>query len=147
MSKVLGGKATFFYALTRVFLEWQNTPVSVGLDDGTRREGPMHDVIVANGRWHGGAMLLAPEAQPDDGLFDVVLIGDISKADFATTAPKLYRGTHVSHPKVEVLRSARVAVGSAERLPIEVDGEQLGTTPATFEVVPGALRVRVARTS
>jgi diacylglycerol kinase (ATP) len=143
MSKALGGKATFFYALTRVFLEWQNTEVAVELDDGTRRAGRMHDVIVANGRWHGGAMLLAPEAEPDDGLFDVVLIGDITKRDFVTTAPKIYKGTYLAHPKVEVLRSSAVAVEAGEHLPIELDGEQVGTTPARFEVVPGALRVRV----
>jgi len=66
MSKVLGGRATFFYALVRVFATWQNTLVSVELADGERREAPMHDVIVANGQWHGGAMWLAPDARPDD---------------------------------------------------------------------------------
>ena len=142
MSKALGGKATFFYALTRVFFEWENTEVTVQLDDGERR-GRMHDVVVANGVWHGGGMKLAPDAQPDDGLFDVVLIGDVGKVDFLTTAPKIYKGKHVAHPKVEVVRSARVAVDAAEHLPIEVEGEQVGTTPAVFEIVPGALRVRV----
>jgi diacylglycerol kinase (ATP) len=142
MSKALGGKATFFYALTRVFLEWENTEVVVRLDDGERR-GKMHDVVVANGAWHGGGMKLAPNALPDDGLFDVVLIGDVGKLDFLTTAPKIYKGRHVTHPKVDVVRSARVEVDAAERLPIEVEGEQVGTTPAVFEVVPGALRVRV----
>ena len=143
MSKAMGGKATFFYALVRVFFEWQNTPVSVELADGTRREGRMHDVIVANGRWHGGAMLLAPDAEPDDGVFDVVVIGDIDKRDFMTTAPKLYKGTYLLHPKVERMTSSGVTVEAPERLPIELDGEQVGTTPARFEVVPGALRVRV----
>jgi diacylglycerol kinase (ATP) len=143
MSKALGGKATFFYALTRVFLEWQNTQISVELDDGTRREARMHDVVVANGRWHGGAMMLAPEAEPDDGLFDVILIGDINKRDFVTTAPKIYKGTYLAHPKVELLRARSVSVAAPERLPIELDGEQVGATPARFEVVPRALRVRV----
>jgi diacylglycerol kinase (ATP) len=143
MSKVLGGKATFFYALTRVFLQWKNTSVSVRLEDGTHREGRMHDVIVANGRYHGGAMLLAPNAMPDDGLFDVVLIGDVTKRDFVTTAPRIYKGTYLLHPKVELLRSRSVSVEAPDRLPIELDGEQVGTTPARFEIVPGALRVRV----
>jgi YegS/Rv2252/BmrU family lipid kinase len=142
MSKALGGKATFFYALTRVFLEWQNTDVTVTLDD-TERVGRMHDVIVANGRWHGGGMMLAPDAEPDDGLFEVVLIGDIAKIDFLTTAPKLYKGKHVHHPKVDVLRSRTVRVEAPETLPIEIEGEQVGTTPAAFELVPHALRVRV----
>jgi diacylglycerol kinase (ATP) len=143
MSKAMGGKATFFYALVRVFFEWDNTVVSVELADGERREGRMHDVIVANGQWHGGAMHLAPEAKPDDGLFDVVLIGDVTKADFVSTAPKLYSGKYLSHPKIELLRSSSVAVDARERLPIELDGEQVGTTPVRFEVVPSALRIRV----
>ena len=142
MTKRFGG-ATFFYALTREFLAWQNTRVVVELADGSRREGPMHDVIVANGRYHGGGMQLAPEAQQDDGAFDVVTIGDVSKLDFVTTAPKLYSGRYLSHPKVELLRSPTVSIDSTEPLPLEVDGEPIGTTPARFKVVPAALRLRV----
>jgi diacylglycerol kinase (ATP) len=88
-------------------------------------------------------MKLAPDAAPDDGLFDVVLIGDVSKTDFLTTAPKIYKGAHVHHPKVEVVRTSRVEVDAPVPLPIELEGEQVGTTKAVFEVVPAALRVRV----
>jgi diacylglycerol kinase family enzyme len=105
----------------------------------------MHDVIVANGRWHAGGMKLAPDASADDGLFDVVLIGDVSKLDFVTTSPKLYSGGHVAHPRVEVVRTAAVGIAAERPLPIEVEGEPVGTTPARFEIVPGALRVRVPR--
>jgi diacylglycerol kinase family enzyme len=146
MSKALGGKVTFFYALTRVFLEWENTDVTVTFDGG-ERHGRMHDVIVANGVWHGGGMKLAPDAAPDDGAFDVVLIGDVSKVDFLTTAPKLYKGRHVHHPKVEVVRTPKVTVDAPAPLPIELDGEQVGTTPASFEIAPAALRVRVPTSS
>ncbi|HTO25247.1 MAG TPA: diacylglycerol kinase family protein [Gaiellaceae bacterium] len=145
MSKAAGGKATFFYALVRVFLEWDNTTVSVELDDGARREGRMHDVVVANGQYHGGGMWLAPDASWSDGLFDVLLIGDITKRDFVTTAPKIYKGTHLAHPKVELVRSRVVSVDAPERLPIELDGEQLGTTPVRFEVAPAAVRVRIPK--
>jgi diacylglycerol kinase (ATP) len=144
MSKRLGGRATFFYALVREFLGWENTEVVVTLDGGERR-GAMHDVVVANGRWHGGGMKLAPEASATDGLFDVVLIGDVSKLDFVTTAPKLYSGRHLSHPKVDLLRSRTVGVEAAAPLPVEVDGEPFGTTPARFEVVPRSLHVRAPR--
>jgi diacylglycerol kinase (ATP) len=143
MSKALGGKVTFFYSLTREFLAWRNTEVVVELDHGIRREGSLHDVIVANGRFHGGGMKLAPDAAQDDGLFDVVTIGDVNKLDFLTTAPKLYSGRYLTHPKVELLRSATVVISAAEPLPLEVDGEPIGTTPARFEVVPAALRLRV----
>jgi diacylglycerol kinase (ATP) len=143
MTKRFGGRATFFYALTREFLAWQNTRVVLELDGGVRREGPLHDVIVANGRFHGGGMKLAPDARQDDGLFDVVTVGDVTKLDFLTTAPKLYSGRYLSHPKVELLRSAAVEISAAEPLPLEADGETVGTTPARFVVVPSALRLRV----
>jgi diacylglycerol kinase (ATP) len=143
MTKRLGGRATFFYALTREFLAWQNTRVVLELDGGVRREGPLHDVIVANGRFHGGGMKLAPDARQDDGLFDVVTIGDVTKLDFVTTAPKLYSGRYLSHPKVELLRSATVTISADEPLPVEADGETVGMTPARFVVVPSALRLRV----
>ena len=142
MSKGLGGRTVFYYALVREFAVWKNTEVAVGFDGGERR-GKMHDVIVANGRWHGGGMKLAPDALADDGLFDVVLIGDVTKLDFVTTSPKLYSGGHVHHPRVDVLRSARVAVHAHEALPVELDGEVSGTTPVRFEVLPSALRIRL----
>src|SRR2546430_6256981 len=74
MSKALGGKVTFFYALAREFLLWRNTDVTVRCGDAERR-GRMHDVIVANGQYHGGAMWLAPEARAADRPFDPILIG------------------------------------------------------------------------
>ena len=143
MSKALGAKLTFYSALVTVFLRWKNTHVDVRLDDGVRRSGRMHNVIVANGVWQGGGMKIAPDALADDGLFDVLTIGDITKLDFARTSPKIYKGTHVHHPKVEVLRSRALSVDAAEPLPIELDGEVVGTTPSSWNVVPRAIRVRV----
>jgi YegS/Rv2252/BmrU family lipid kinase len=143
MSKTLGGRMTFYAALVREFVGWRNSEVTVRLENGIAHRGRMHDVIVANGRWHGGGMLVAPEARADDGRFDVILIGDVTKVDFLTTSPKLYKGTYLAHPKVELLRSATVAVDAAVPLPIETDGEVAGTTPARFEIVERALRVRV----
>jgi len=88
-------------------------------------------------------MHMTPNAKPDDGLFDVLLIGDVTKRDLVQTLPKIYRGTHLPHPKAEELRGSTVRVDAQAALPIELDGEQPGTTPATFEVVPSALRLRV----
>ena len=90
-------------------------------------------------------MKLAPDAEPDDGLFDVVLIGDVTKLDFVTTSPKLYSGGHVKHPRVDVLRSAALD-DRARREPLPARARrrgQAGTTPVRFEVVPAALRLRV----
>jgi diacylglycerol kinase (ATP) len=111
--------------------------------DGERRSGRMHDVVVANGRFLAGGMRLCPDAVPDDGVFDTLLIGDLTKRDLVLTMPKTYRGTHLPHPKAELLRGAVVTVDAPEPLPVQLDGEQPGTTPVRFEVVPRALRVRV----
>jgi diacylglycerol kinase family enzyme len=105
----------------------------------------MHDVIVANGRYLGGGMMICPEAEPDDGLFDVLLIGDLTKRDLLLTLPKTYRGKHLPHPKAELLRGATVTVDAPSPLPVELDGEQPGTTPVRFELVNQALRIRVPR--
>ena len=103
----------------------------------------MLDVIVANGEWLGGGMHMTPNAKPDDGVFDVLLIGDVTKRDLVQTLPKIYRGTQaIVTPSWDGMR-ATVLVDAATPLPVELDGEQPGTTPATFEVVPGALRLRV----
>jgi diacylglycerol kinase (ATP) len=141
-TKALGGKASYLWATLAVFFPWRNDVVRVTVD-GETREGLMHDVVVANGKYFGGGMMILPDAAPDDGLFDVLLIGDLTKRDLLLTLPKTYRGKHLPHPKAEVLRGAVVTVDTDEPLPIELDGEQPGTTPVRFEVVPRAFRVRV----
>lgn len=141
-SKALGGKASFLYATLAVFARWHASEMEVEVDD-ERRSGLMYDAIVANCRYLGGGMAMTPDAEPDDGLLDVLLIGDITRRDLALTLPKVYRGTHLPHPKAEALRGRRVTVDAATALPVELDGEQPGTTPATFEIVPAALRLRV----
>jgi YegS/Rv2252/BmrU family lipid kinase len=141
-TKALGGKVSYVWATFAVFARWTNTEVEVKVD-GEERRAHMHDVIVANGRSFGGGMKICPDASPDDGAFDVLLIGDLTKGDLMLTLPKTFRGTHLPHPKAELLRGATVTVDAPEPLPIQLDGEQPGTTPARFELVPRALRVRV----
>jgi diacylglycerol kinase (ATP) len=143
-SKALGGKISYFWATLAVFARWKSSELTVEVA-GESRRSRMHDVVVANGRYFGGGMMICPEAEPDDGLLDVLLIGDLTKWDLLTTLPKTYRGRHLPHPKAELLRGAEVSIDAPEPLPIELDGEQPGTTPAYFEVVPRALRLRVPR--
>jgi diacylglycerol kinase (ATP) len=143
-SKALGGRLSFMWATVAVFAGWKSAPATVTVD-GERRSGRMFEILAMNGEYTAGGMRMAPGASPEDGLFDVVLIGDVTKADFVRTFPKVYRGRHLGHPRIEVLRGATVAVEAAETLPVALDGEQPGTTPVAFEVVPRALRVRVPR--
>jgi diacylglycerol kinase (ATP) len=140
--KSLGGKASYAWSTVAVFVRWKNVQLRVTVD-GEERSGPMYDVMVANGRFLAGGMEMTPEAEPDDGLFDVLLIGDVTKRDLVLTLPKIYRGTHLPHPKAELLRGSNVSIEAPIPLPVQLDGEQPGTTPVTFEVVRSALRLRV----
>lgn len=145
-TKALGGKASYLWAIFAVFSGWRASEIEITVGD-ERRRGLMFDVVVSNGRFFGGGLEICPGALPDDGLFDVLTIGDVTRRDLVLTMPKMYRGTHLPHPKAELLRGAAATVRSDTPLPIELDGEQPGTTPVTFEVVPQALRLRVPRTA
>ena len=142
-SKAAGGRVSFLWATVAVFAAWKSAEITAEVD-GVRRSGRMFEVLAMNGDYAGGGMWVTPEAEPDDGRLDVLMIGDVTKADFVRTFPKIYRGKHLGHPKIEVLRGRTVAVEAEPPLPIVLDGEQPGTTPARFEVVPDALRVRVS---
>ena len=144
-SKALGAKASYLWATFAVFAGWSAVETRLSVD-GEARSGPMFDVVVANGRYFGGGMKMCPDASPGDGLLDVVTIGDVTKRDLVLTMPKIYRGTHLPHPKAEALRGRVVTVETDEPVPVELDGEQPGTTPASFEVLPGAMRLRVPAT-
>src|SRR5205814_10396246 len=138
-TKALGGKVSYVWATLAVFVRWSNSEVSVSVD-GESRHGRLHDVVVANGAYFGGGMKICPDARSDDGAFDVLLIGDLTKRDLLLTLPKTYRGRHLPHPKAESLRGAKVTVESPDPLPVELDGQQPGTTPARLDIVPRALR-------
>ena len=106
-------------------------------------EMPFLEVIAANGRYDGGGMRFAPEAELDDGLLDVVMIGDLGLSETLRNLPRLYRGTVAGHPKVRLARAARITVTSPERVLVSPDGECAGELPITIEVLPKALRLVV----
>ncbi len=118
-------------------------PATVRLDaDGQAFEWLAPNVVVANCRFYGGGMQISPKSRPDDGRLDVLVMTG-PKSDAYTTLPKVYRGTHLPHRNIAELRVSRVTVETDAPYPIEADGEVLGTTPATFELIPAALRLKV----
>jgi YegS/Rv2252/BmrU family lipid kinase len=141
-TKVFGGKLSFIYATVLTFLRWKPARMSLTID-GEVRDVLLLEALAMNGDYTAGGMWMAPEAAPDDGGFDVVLIGDFSKLEFIGTFPKIYKGRHVSHRKIEVIRAKELRVEAPRPLPIVLDGEAPGTTAVRFELVPAALRVRV----
>jgi diacylglycerol kinase (ATP) len=118
-------------------------PAVVQLDaDDTSFEWRAHNVVVANCQYFGGGMHISPASQPDDGMLDVLaMVGP--KTDAFTMLPKIYKGTHVPHPNIAQARARTIRVHANPPFLIEADGEILGTTPATFAVVPNAIRVKV----
>jgi diacylglycerol kinase (ATP) len=106
---------------------------------------PTMMLTISNGRRHGGGFLITPEAELDDGLFDICLAGPLSRLGMLLIIPRFMRGTHVTHKKVQMDRARRVTVEAPLPQAIHLDGEIFATDARQFEVsvVPGALRVRV----
>ena len=138
----LGATVAFAWATVASFVRYRNSRFHVQIDDRSL-DAVCNNVIVANCRYFAGGMKILPDAAPDDGRLDVLVWGDVSKADLARNLHKLYRGTHVGHPKADISRATRIEVVPETALPIEVDGEVPGTTPVVFELTPAALRLRV----
>lgn len=100
------------------------------------------DLIAANGQFFGGGMRVAPRALPTDGRFSVLAFTGQRSQVFVLT-PQLYRGAHLPHPEIREWQTPWVAVNDPSGLPVEADGEDLGRTPATFSLLPGALRLSI----
>jgi diacylglycerol kinase (ATP) len=139
------GWASFAWSTLQRTLEMKYTRTLVKLDDGRERELNVVNFVVANARYFGGGMKIAPEARLDDGLFDVVVIGEISSAKILVNSYKLYAGTHLNVPQVHQTRAAKIEIKPIknEIVPFEADGELPGNLPAVFEIVPQALKMRV----
>jgi diacylglycerol kinase (ATP) len=142
--KVLGGKAAFTLASARALLGWRDQPVRWRVDGGPWREERITSVSVCNGRYFGGGMMVAPAAEPDDGLFDVTVWKGLGLKDFVLRKGMLYDGTHLRLPNTTTLRGVVVEAEPMDGVPVllDVDGEQPGRLPARFTILPGALWVR-----
>jgi diacylglycerol kinase (ATP) len=139
------GKLSFMLATARALLSWSDQPVRWRVDGGPWHEERLTALSVCNGRYFGGGMKVAPDARMDDGLFDVVVWEGLSLVDLVVKRPMLYDGTHVRLKNTRVLRARVVEAepGKGARVPLDVDGENPGTLPARFTILPGKLRIRV----
>lgn len=145
---LLRGKTSFALSTLQEVLGLNYTTVRVRIDGGDERPLNTINFSVANARFFGGGMKIAPDAELDDGLLDVVNIGDITSARILLNAYTLYRGTHLDLPEVKSAPASRVEaspVDPTRDVHIEIDGELPGRLPAVWEIVPGALKVRVPK--
>ncbi len=123
----------------RTFVPFHLTLVTDGME---RRTNAMF-VSVANTPTTGGGMKIAPQAAIDDGLLDICLVGSLSQAALLRQMPNVFAGTHIHHPAVTMLRASQITLDADPPQPLLIDGEVLGTTPATVTVLPRALPMRV----
>jgi diacylglycerol kinase (ATP) len=142
-TKAFGGFVSFLYGTLNTLLTYKSKRVRVKVDDSYESEKPINNVVVANGQYFGGGMWIAPRAQVDDGLFDIIIIEDMSLLESLTNIPRLYKGTHLEHPKVECLRGKTVIAESSDTVLIDVEGEHGGRLPAKFDIMPSAINVKV----
>lgn len=146
----LSGRVSFAAAMLQTAARKSATRVVVQLDDDDARHMTVANLCVANARYFGGGMKIAPNAKLADGKFDVVSIGDLGAARILANAPRLYLGAHLSMQEVGHALAAKVfarGVDAAQNVEIEVDGEIPGQLPATFQILPKALRVRCPKRS
>ena len=142
-SKVLGGKLTFMLASVRALVGWKDLPIRASFDGGPPEEMSVTTFAIANGRYFGGGMMVAPEAQLADGLFHVTIWSGFTLVDFAFKSGTMYDGSHIKlqNTRTRTARTVHLEAGGAEPVGVEVDGERIGRLPATFTILPGALRL------
>jgi len=140
--KVLGGTITYLACLLISLVTYRNKHVELSFD-GQPVRGRVNSVIVCSGRYFGGGMFIAPGAAFDDGLFNVVILGNLNKLEVVVNLPRIYKGTHLTHPKVSHFCAREVHVEARERMFLQAEGELVGEAPATFQMIPQALQVLV----
>jgi diacylglycerol kinase (ATP) len=142
MPKRLGHTIPFVMGLLKTLPGYKNKDIDLVID-GRRESRRVLSVIVSNGSYFGGGMKIAPGADLTDRQLDVLTIGDVGKLELLRVFPRVYKGTHITHPKVRAEKAGEVIIESSARILVQADGELLGAGPAVFRVLPAALNLAV----
>jgi YegS/Rv2252/BmrU family lipid kinase len=141
------GNLVYAYGALRALIAWRPAHFELELvgDDGTseRRTFSGYSFAAANSKAYGGGMFIAPDAELDDGLLDVVISEHVSKLRFLISLPKVFKGTHVENAEVHVLRTRELRVSADRPFTVYADGDPIAELPATISALPRALRVLV----
>jgi diacylglycerol kinase (ATP) len=143
LPKYFGGTIPYLVGLVRSFIGYHNKPVIFRIGTGPAEKSRVLSMVVANGRYFGGGMQIAPQAKLDDKLFDIVIINDFSKIELIKNISKVYKGTHLSHPKVRLEKNTGITIESTQKFLLHADGEILGEGPVSFSLLPQALSLLV----
>lgn len=139
--KWLGGSLAFQLASAKALLGYSDRPVTLSLDGGAKEAMAITCVAVANGRFFGGGMQVAPAARPDDGRFQITVWRGFGLADFIFKKRAIYQGTHLAFAGTTAREAVRLKAESEVEVLLDIDGEAPGRLPATFEILPGAVRL------
>ncbi|MBP8131980.1 MAG: FAD-dependent oxidoreductase [Candidatus Hydrogenedentes bacterium] len=145
LSKRLGGRLAFQWGMFKAMFTYRRQRVRLRVDEAFDQVVNITTVAVANGKYFGGGMKVAPNAQPDDGLFDVIIIADVGPVELLVKSRSVYKGKHLRYNKVTALRGRKITalpVRGAAPVLLDVDGEAPGRLPATFEILPKAICLR-----
>jgi YegS/Rv2252/BmrU family lipid kinase len=137
------GALTYYRGLLTTIMNYRSKTVTLAIDGQQQLQGEYLIGAVANGRIFGGGMIIAPQAEPDDGYFDLVLIKDMKKLEIIRNSRHLYAGTIAKNPKVVILKARNIKVQSQEEVYTEYDGEMGEKLPAEFSVIEKALNFRI----
>jgi YegS/Rv2252/BmrU family lipid kinase len=137
------GALTYYRGLLTTLMSYRSKTVTLTIDGRHQLQGEYLIGAVANGRIFGGGMIIAPQAEPDDGYFDLVLIKDMKKLEIIGNTRHLYAGTIAKNPKVIILKARNIKVHSEEEVYTEYDGEMGEKLPAEFSIVEKALNFRI----
>jgi len=141
-ARLIRGRMVYLYAALRALAGWKPAGFTVTVD-GERHELSGYSVAVANSKAYGGGMLMAPQAELDDGQLDVVATGRASRVHFLRSLPLVFKGEHLNEPSVSIFRGRRIEVTADRPFDIYADGDPVGSVPATISVLPRCLRVVV----
>jgi YegS/Rv2252/BmrU family lipid kinase len=142
-TKLFGGQISFLWGILTTLPTYKNRLTKYQIDDGPEEEKVLNTFVVANGRYYGGGLKPAPDAQLDDALFDIVSIGDIGFLEAVSSLGKFRKGTYLEIPKVTFSRGKTVVASSEETQLVEMEGEVVGRLPARFEMFPKAMKIIV----
>ena len=140
-ARLVKGNLVYAYAAIRALIAWRPAKFTVVLDKTETIEFEGYSVAAGNSRAFGGGMFIAPHAELDDGMLDVVTVSDVSKPRYLTGLPRAFKGNHLENEEVTERRAATVEISADRDFAVYADGEHLTDLPATLGVLPGALRV------
>ncbi|MGH2981205.1 MAG: diacylglycerol/lipid kinase family protein [Solirubrobacterales bacterium] len=139
-SRLIRGRLVYAYAALRALAAWKPARFTLRIgEENLRFTG--YSVAACNSRAFGGGMFLAPEASLEDGLFDIVMIGEVGKLRYLSNLPKVFKGTHVESEEVRVVRARNLELSASRPFAVYADGDHLTDLPATLRVLPQALSV------